>query len=61
MTKKQWKDAFTQGYACCLANAVQLESWNPRDISGGYTLETFKEAGVDEYDLNRLKKAMSEP
>lgn len=47
--------SWVQGFACCLANAVELESFSPRDIGGGMKIEDFEAAGVEEYDLNRLR------
>ncbi|WP_138476175.1 hypothetical protein [Dyadobacter bucti] len=49
-------DGFIQGYATALANAARLEDWRPNHNTGGFSMQSFKDAGVDEYDLKELEK-----
>jgi hypothetical protein len=48
--------ARTQGYAMALANCARYEEWTPAQMSGGHTIESFKDAGIDEYDLKILQE-----
>lgn len=50
--------AFARGYACCLANAIRCGIDHPENIFGGFTIQAFKEAKVDPYDLKVLRKAL---
>jgi hypothetical protein len=61
MNKQAQEDkAFIRGYACCMANMVSVEDWRPSQSTGGFTLDAFKAAGVDERDLEIITEAWNE-
>lgn len=48
---------FIRGYACCLANAINLEDWRYSQIGGGVTIAEMEMAGVEPSDLETIKAA----
>lgn len=48
---------FIRGFACCLANAINLEDWRYSQIGGGVSILDMEMAGVDEQDLKTIKAA----
>jgi hypothetical protein len=59
--KKSEKD-FIQGYACAMAQLIRLhgEPSMARDLinCGGFTLDDFKKAECDEYDLKPIEELL---
>lgn len=51
--KKADRD-FIRGYACCLANAINLEDWRFSQIGGGISIADMELAGVDAGDLKTI-------